>query len=165
MEEQANQSSGGMSKTLIGVVIVIVIVLAAGVYEFTKTKSETTSMTPSPTTSQMESAPTASVMEAQNGTYKDGEYTATGNYISPGGEEQVGVALTLKGGKVEDITFTPKATRPTSVKFQGQFASGYKPLVLGKSIDEVNLDEVSGSSLTPKGFNDAISQIKEQAKS
>jgi flagellar basal body-associated protein FliL len=35
MEEQANQSSGGMSKTLIGVVIVIVIVLAAGVYEFT----------------------------------------------------------------------------------------------------------------------------------
>jgi uncharacterized protein with FMN-binding domain len=81
----------------------------------------------------MEVSPTAAAMEAQKSAYKDGQYTATGNYISPGGEEQVDVALTLKNGTIEDITFTPKATRPTSVKFQGQFASGYKPLVLGKN--------------------------------
>ncbi len=163
-EAQPEVKNSSMSKTLIGVVIVIVIVLAAGAYEFTKTKSADTMM-PSPTTSQMTSTPTSAAMKAQNSTYKDGTYTSIGNYMSPGGEEQVGVVLTLKGGKIADITFTPKATRPNSVKFQGLFASGYKPLVLGKSIDDVQLDEVSGSSLTPKGFNDAIAKIKEQAKS
>ncbi len=163
MEEQTEKQSGGMSKALIGVVIVIVIVLAAGAYEFTKTQSAT-SMTP-PATSQSEVSPTTAAMTAQKSTYKDGEYKAIGDYMSPGGAEQVGVDVTLKGGKIADITFTPKATRPNSVKFQGLFASGYKPMVLGKNIDDVQLSEVSGSSLTPGGFNDAINKIKQQAKS
>jgi hypothetical protein len=53
---------------------------------------------------------------------------------------------------------------PESVQFEGMFADSYKPLVVGKSVDSINLDKVSGSSLTPKGFNDALDQIKSQAK-
>jgi hypothetical protein len=37
-------------------------------------------------------------------------------------------------------------------------------MVVGKNIDEVNLGKVSGSSLTPIGFNNAIEDIRSQAK-
>lgn len=150
-----------VSKGIIVVVLVVVIVLAAGVYEFSKPKAEN-AMTPAPTAAESMTGPTA--ME-QAGAYKDGTYDVEGDYLSPGGEEHIGVSLTLKGDLVEDVTFTSKATRPNSVKFQGQFATGYKELVVGKNIDEVTLDVVSGSSLTPKGFNDALAKIKELAKS
>jgi hypothetical protein len=37
-------------------------------------------------------------------------------------------------------------------------------LVVGKSVDEVSLSRVAGSSLTSLGFNNALTQIKEDAK-
>ncbi|MBP9718955.1 MAG: FMN-binding protein [Candidatus Levybacteria bacterium] len=162
MDETGEQPKEGISKGIIVIILVVIIVLAAGVYEFTKTKSATT-MTPSPTASEI-ATPTVAASQSETSVYKDGTYASTGDYLSPGGEEQVDVSLTLKNGVVEDVTFTPKATRPNSVKFQGKFASGYKNLVVGKNIDEVKLDVVSGSSLTPKGFNDALEKIKEDAK-
>lgn len=96
--------------------------------------------------------------------YKDGTYSAVGDYISPGGAEQVGVTVTLKNDVISDVQFEAKATRPNSVRYQGMFAGGYKTLVVGKNIAEVQLDKVSSSSLTPVGFNDALSKIKSQAK-
>ncbi len=96
--------------------------------------------------------------------YKDGTYTATGHYSSPGGAETIGVSLTLKDGVITDATVTPEATRPMSMRMQGMFTENYKPLVVGKSLDEVSLTKVSGSSLTPKGFNDAVAQIKTEAQ-
>lgn len=96
--------------------------------------------------------------------YKDGTYSSTGEYTSPAGKEEVGVSLTLKNNIVTDVTFTPKATNEISVKLQTMFADGYKTLVVGKDINTVKLNKVSGSSLTPKGFNDAIEKIKLQAK-
>lgn len=98
------------------------------------------------------------------GTYKDGTYTAVGTYISPGGDEEVGVTLTLKDNVITDATVEPKATRPNSVKFQGVFNENYKQFVVGKNINKVKLDKVSGSSLTPQGFMNALKQIKSQAK-
>jgi len=100
-----------------------------------------------------------------NGSYKNGNYSAVGDYMSPGGAEQVGVTVALKDNVITDVTFEPKAQRPASVKFQGMFAEGFKQFVVGKKIDEVQLSKVSGSSLTPKGFNDALAKIKVQAKS
>lgn len=97
--------------------------------------------------------------------YKNGSYEAIGNYTSPGGVEEIDVALTLTDGVINDITVTPKATRPTSKIKQADFAANYKVMVMGKSIDEVTLTKVSGSSLTPKGFNDALDKIKKQAQS
>lgn len=95
--------------------------------------------------------------------YKDGTYEAEGDYVSPGGPEQVGLKLTLKDGVVTDSTFTPMAERPMSVNFQGQFAEGYKEFVVGKRLDEINITKVSGSSLTPQGFHDALAKIKAEA--
>lgn len=99
------------------------------------------------------------------GEYKAGKYTSEGEYTSPAGPEKVKVTVALKAdGTISDIEFVGETEHPMSKKFQGLFASGYKPLVMGKKIDEVQLDKVSGSSLTPKGFNDAIEKIKTQAE-
>lgn len=100
-----------------------------------------------------------------NASYKNGNYSAVGDYMSPGGAEQVGVMVTLKDNVITDVTFEVKAERPISVKMQEAFAADYKQFVVGKKIDEVELTKVSGSSLTPKGFNDALAKIKAEAKS
>lgn len=95
--------------------------------------------------------------------YKDGTYTALGNYISPGGREEFSVSLTLKDGVVTDSSVNPGSPIPTSVQFQEQFANGYKQFVIGKSIADLKVGKVAGSSLTPVGFNDAVEKIKAQA--
>ena len=107
---------------------------------------------------------TSSASTAQNAKYKDGTYSAEGSYFSPTGGEKVGVELTTKGDIVTDVVFIPEATHPTSVNFQNKFAAGYKQYVVGKSLDQINVGKVSGSSLTPNGFNDAVAKIKVEAK-
>lgn len=147
------------------VVIVIVIIIAGGVFALTSKKETPIIVEQNNMPTNM---PPTKMMNGNNmmkTTYKNGQYDATGNYVSPGGAEEVKVSLTLEDGIIKDITVTPQAFRPNSIKFQGLFAANYKPLVIGKNIDDVQLDKVGGSSLTPKGFNDAISQIKELAKS
>jgi hypothetical protein len=52
---------------------------------------------------------------------------------------------------------------PETVHYQGLFIANYKQYVIGKSIDSLNLSEVSGSSLTSSGFNAAVAEIKAQA--
>ena len=49
--------------------------------------------------------------------------------------------------------------------WQQQFASGYESYVVGKSLSTLKLTKVSGSSLTPIGFNAAVADIQTQAKS
>jgi hypothetical protein len=105
------------------------------------------------------------VAQASVSTYKDGTYTVVGNYISPGGPESVEVTLTLASDVVVDASVVAQATRPASVNWQGAFIGGYKEYVIGKNIDEITVDKVSGSSLTPKGFNDAVVKIKAEATS
>ncbi len=87
------------------------------------------------------------MMDESAGTYKDGTYTQVGEYVSPGGPETIGVTITLANGVVSDVTVEPQATRPVSMEKQADFAANYKPMVVGKSIDEVMLTKVSGSSV------------------
>lgn len=101
---------------------------------------------------------------AVSAAYKDGAYTATGNYSSPAGPEDIGVSLTLKNDTVTDATVVQRATNFKSIKMQQAFIGGFKQYVIGKKIDTINLDVVSGSSLTPMGFNDALAKIKASAK-
>jgi uncharacterized protein with FMN-binding domain len=96
--------------------------------------------------------------------YADGTYSATGNYRSPAGPESVEVSLTLANGVITDATFKGDATAPRSMQMQSQFAAGFKEQVVGKSIDSLSLTVVNGSSLTPRGFMDAVSKIKAQAQ-
>ena len=95
--------------------------------------------------------------------YKDGTYSADGNYKSPNGTETVGVQLTLANGTVSGVEITEHPSNPNTRKFQGQFASGIADQVVGKSLDEINVSKVAGSSLTSGGFNQAVDAIKAQA--
>lgn len=98
-------------------------------------------------------------------TYKDGTYSVKGVYTSPAGPEEFPVTITLNGDIVTDATMTVNSENAGSVNFQTQFRDNFKEFVIGKNIDEVVLTKVSGSSLTPKGFNDALTKVKTEAKS
>ncbi|MDQ1059306.1 uncharacterized protein with FMN-binding domain [Arthrobacter globiformis] len=109
---------------------------------------------------------TASASASASGSaagYKDGTYSADGNYKSPNGTETVGVQLTLANGTVSAVEITEHPSNPNTRKFQGQFASGIADQVVGKSLDEINVSKVAGSSLTSGGFNQAVEAIKAQA--
>lgn len=98
------------------------------------------------------------------GEYKNGTYTADGEYISPDGAEKIGVTLTLTNDTVTNASVEVKSESPTSKNFQTQFSQNFKVFVIGKDISNLNLSKISGSSLTPKGFNNAVEKIKSQAK-
>lgn len=106
----------------------------------------------------------ASSLDTSGSTFKDGKYIADGNYVSPNGTETVGVELTLAGGTVTAVDITQHPSNPNTRKFQGEFAGGIADQVVGKSIDELNVSKVAGSSLTSGGFNQAVEQIRSEAQ-
>jgi len=112
------------------------------------------------------SAPSATTDDssAAAATYKDGDYEAEASYVNPGGDSKVKVELTLADNKVSKVEVTPEATDGTSKSFQEKFASGISSEVVGKSLDDLKVDKVAGSSLTHLGFNEAIDKIKADAK-
>ncbi|MDR3519923.1 MAG: FMN-binding protein [Candidatus Pacebacteria bacterium] len=130
----------------------------------TPTQTPVATTTPTPVT--IPTTPTTPPVDTpkQTSVYKDGTYSATGSYMSPGGYDQIAVTVTLKNDIITSVSATPEAGDNTSARYQARFISGYQQYVLGKNIASVNLTVVSGSSLTPKGFNDALAQIKSQAK-
>lgn len=99
---------------------------------------------------------------SSTGTYADGTYEASASYPNPGGVSSVDVTLTLAGGKVSDVEVKPGA-QGTSLQYQEKFISGIAGEVVGKSLDELDVSKVSGSSLTSQGFNAALEEIKSKA--
>lgn len=152
------------NNTVVTVVVVIAILglLVGGALALSKkdddtaVKDSTTSNTASNSTSN--STPDTSV------NYKDGNYTADGEYTSPGGNEKITVTITVAGNKITDSTVKTEPADRESSEYQKEFTDNYKSLVVGKLIDGLNLNKVSGSSLTSQGFNDALEKIRTQAK-
>jgi uncharacterized protein with FMN-binding domain len=105
-----------------------------------------------------------SSLASSGSTYKDGTYSADGNYVSPNGTETVGVELSLADGIVTDVNITQHPSNPNTRKFQGEFAGGIAGQIVGKNIDELNVSKVAGSSLTSGGFNQALEKIKQEAQ-
>ncbi len=158
-----------MNPKQIGIGLAVLAIVAIAVWQF----GGTNTATPTPEQAQVTQAPMQGTSELSESTdsssmdasaYKDGEYTATGTYTSPAQQEELEIAITLADGIVTDAEFTGKATHQVSQKLQGQFAEGFKEEVVGKSIDEINLTVVNGSSLTPKGFMDALEKVKKEAQ-
>jgi uncharacterized protein with FMN-binding domain len=116
-----------------------------------------------PQETQSSSAPSSATGSGSAAEYKDGTYSADGNYTSPNGTETVGVQLTLANGTVSGVEITQHPSNPNTRKFQGQFAGGIADQVVGKSLDEIKVSKVAGSSLTSGGFNQAVEAIKTQA--
>lgn len=175
MEENNNStstSSGGSKKGLIIAVVAVIVILAiaAGGFAFmnmNKTSDTQDSAAVESAETQANVSPEAmsedEVAEAGSD-YKDGTYEATGTYSYHSGTESIKVSVTLQDGKVEEVTVTTLAKAPTSKAMQADFAANFEPMVVGKNIDELKLGKVSGSSLTPIGFNAAIEDIKSQAQ-
>jgi uncharacterized protein with FMN-binding domain len=134
-----------------------------GSYRRTTSSTPAPAHTPTPVTTTS-TPPPATTPKNYTSVYKDGTYTAIGSYMSPGGPDQISITLTLKNDVITAISATSMAGDGTSKRYQDMFISGYKQYVVGQNIANVNLMNVSGSSLTPIGFNDAISQIMSQAK-
>ncbi len=149
----------GSSTMLWAVVVVVIALIAFGGYKYMNKSAEV--KVPVDTT---QTTTTTTETPVQASVYKDGSYSAVGAYTAPSGEESIGVSLTLAGDVVKDVSVIAKATNEDSQKYQSKFISGYKTMVVGKKISDISLSKVSGSSLTPKGFNDALAQIKTQAK-
>lgn len=106
-----------------------------------------------------DSSPSSS--ESRSAPYADGEYTVDGEYGTR--DSSIGVQLTLEGGEITAVEVTPHATNDTSRELQTRFAEAVPQLVTGRDIDDVSLDRVAGNSNTPKGFNDALEEIKDLA--
>jgi len=174
MEEQQSTQEpqkGSSSKMIIMSVVVIVIILVGVIGYQALSKNSSVKEEMQEKTEEQTAVPTETVAPVSTdgakmtkSSYKNGSYTETGNYISPGGEEQIQVTLTLTDGKITDSSVVTFGLTPTSKLKQKDFAENYKEFVVGKNIDEVLLTKVSGSSLTPKGFNAALEKIKAKAK-
>jgi uncharacterized protein with FMN-binding domain len=107
---------------------------------------------------------TPDIGEADGGAYADGDYSAEGGYTNPGGQSTVKVDLTINDGTISKVNVTPEAENGTSLQFQKKFAGGIADEVVGKSLDDIAVTKVAGSSLTSEGFNKAVEQIKADAK-
>ena len=146
---------------------VLLITAACGSSEDAGTGASSSSTSSAPSSDSSTDAPSTDSETPDAGTdgtgYADGSYEAEGSYSNPGGESTVKVALTLSDGTISKVTVTPEASNGTSKQYQTQFAGGIADEVVGKSLDDLDVTKVAGSSLTSQGFNDAIDQIKAEA--
>ena len=108
------------------------------------------------------STPSASTSSAAAG-LKDGTYSATGDYQSPGGASAIAVTVTLKSGTITAVKVAPKAADATARQYEAQFASGIDAVAVGKPIEGLKVGAVSGSSLTGQGFEKALAAIRSKA--
>jgi uncharacterized protein with FMN-binding domain len=181
-QEPTNNSS----KKIIAAIaaVVVIAVLGIGIVAFASRSEQTTTPeanttavdaanteTPnntsqSPDTSEKTStdstAPKATEETNASG-FKNGKYTASAQYRTPGGSEAVTVTVTLADGIVTDSAVKADANEDDSKEYQDMFKSDYKQFVTGKKITDIKLSKVSGSSLTSEGFNAALEKIKEEA--
>lgn len=177
MENEPQSKNRQLIVTL--AVLIVIVVIVGGVVVSNRGKASDAGTTDTANTSNTSSdtaadstandststsSDSSSDSSAATSDYKDGSYTATGSYNSPGGTEKITIAVTLKDGVITDTSAISGATDSEGKEYQGQFIAGYKSQVVGKSIGSVSLSRVSGSSLTSQGFNDAIDTIKSQAK-
>lgn len=100
---------------------------------------------------------------SSSGGYADGTYTAEGSYATPESVETVTVTLTIADDIVTDVEVTGDPQARESEQYQSQFIGGISDEVVGKSLDDVSVSRVSGSSLTSGGFMQALELIKSEA--
>lgn len=157
----------GTNKVVAGIIIIVAVALIAVAASMLSKKDEQASSTEETPTSLQEASTNTSEEASSVGegaTYKDGTYTVNDTYPSPGGEEDIKVVLTLKDNLVTTVEVTQEANQRESAEYQGMFQRGYKSRVIGKAIDTLELNRVSGSSLTTQAFDEALEQIRSQAK-
>ncbi|MFE1644566.1 FMN-binding protein [Microbacterium sp. P01] len=129
--------------------------------EAESTTDTSASAAPSASASSTGSATTDAA--ASGSAYVDGSYTAEGSYSTPESVEQISVTVTLADDVITAVEVTGDPQKSESKEYQSKFIGGISDVVVGKSIDEISVDRVAGSSLTSSGFNQAIEEIKSEA--
>jgi uncharacterized protein with FMN-binding domain len=124
---------------------------------------ETPAEEPTETETETDSGTETETDSGAAGSYADGDYSAAGEYQTPSGTESVEVSVTLEGDVITAVTVVGDASDAQAKGYQAQFASGIGSIVVGKNIDDIQVDKVGGSSLTSGGFNAAIDAIKADA--
>jgi len=138
--------------------LVVVVLLAAGGIGVAIWLNKTPANTSQVVDTNSETAKTSSA------SYRDGTYSATGEYISPNGDEKVGITVTLSGNKVNNVSIQTFGSNDQAKQYQNMFKDGISDVVVGKNVNDVSVSRVAGSSLTSTGFNRALETIKQDAK-
>ncbi len=183
--EPTQKSNGGGILGIIGAIVAIGVAVAAFFSFKSEPVTETVIPTADDTTSTVDTSSSttdstdtsvktditvkggsaSSSTSVKTYTYTNGTYTASGTYRTPESNETLNVTLTLKNDIVTDVSLDTSRIRDRESKqYVAKFVSGYKQYVVGKNISTLSLGKVSGSSLTPIGFNNAVTSIKSQAK-
>lgn len=160
------QSHNKKVVTTIIILIVTALLVGGGVVIAQKNKANmagassdnTHKKAPAVTVAKPKSPSTSSI-------YKDGTYQATGDYESPGGSQELKLSITLQNSIITDTSAEGDHHADDSQIYQANFIAAYKQKIVGKNISDVKLSQIAGSSLTPIGFNNALDDIKNQAKS
>ena len=127
--------------------------------------AETTKDAPAPQrTATASASSTASADSGSGGAYRDGTYTAGGSYQTPETVEKISVSLTIHDDTVTAVKVTGDPQAAETRHYQAQFIGGIAAQVVGKKLDAISVSRVSGSSLTSKGFTQALDTIRAEAK-
>ena len=146
------------------IAIIAIVVIGVG---FTLFQSKNTDSEPMVVTEEIVELKEAPIVADTTtaADYQDGTYATDVTYQTPKRDEYgVNVSLTLTKDIVTDakITYSNGAEKdPNAARFE----AAYKAEVIGKDIDTINLSRVGGASLTTTAFNNALVNIKADAKS
>jgi hypothetical protein len=153
------------------VVIVVVAAIATGVLFMNRKDTDATNTATNSTNSSQTATPVPTettgaddAVAVAPGTFKNGSYTATGSYRTPEDTETITVQLSVTDDIVTDVSVAYEPKSRESTEYQTEFANNYKSEVVGKKLSDIELNRIAGSSLTPKGFNDALEKIRTDAK-
>ncbi|HEY5853538.1 MAG TPA: hypothetical protein VIW24_05660 [Aldersonia sp.] len=111
----------------------------------------------------MQSTPSGPSLTAGTPAYRNGTYTERGVY--GGAPSYMTFTVTIEGGKITTVrSELMPDNNETSRGYQERFAAALPDEVVGKSIDEVQVGVLAGSSSCGDGFNDAIDKIRDKAR-
>jgi hypothetical protein len=125
--------------------------------------ASTTSAGSSTGNSSSSSGTTATSTSDKTTSYKNGTYTADGSYVSPGGQEQIAVTLTVRNDLITAVSVKTVEADSEAAQYQAQFESGISAVAVGKNLGTLSVGSVAGSSLTGQGFDSALSAIRSKA--
>ena len=158
-QEQSDYTADTARKISAALLVILTIALIAWVSDGKSANSATVAQAGQ----GVVSAPATVVPSSHTG-YRDGSYTASSSYITPGGQQGITVNVTLKNGTVAGASVGQQADNQESRQYQRMFEQRYQSYILGQPVGNLNLFAVSGASLTTGGFDDALAQIRNQAR-
>ena len=135
--------------------------------EPTETREPVTSPAPTPSAVTTNPTPTTPTAVAAKTAYKNGTYTVTTTYVAPSRTtHEVTATVQILNDVITEakINYGGEAHQ-TSSQYQSRFSQSYQSEVVGKKLDSISLTRVGGASLTTGAYNQALTQVKTQARS